>query len=268
MSKKGFFLLFGPPGGGKSTEAAATFPESIYLMSSPNILQFYEEEYLKTPEAKARNLRMPKRVLCIDKFSIDKKIELLPNGMPKPVAQKSALEQYIDQVVVRAMQAYAKGEPPPWRNLIIDEVGTFWSRVFEEIAPTILTRNGAIDTRGAFGATASWSRNRTDYLRQLLVCGMNVVLVGHDQEPDPQSEKKGGPKFPSQQIMREMCADADGVLLRGFEDREIGQPSSRIWLVHGRQNWLSKIRGMPDSKFAEVKDWPLHKIIESSGFEA
>lgn len=267
MSKKGFFVLFGPPGSGKSTEAAATFPDSLYVMSSPNILQFYENEYLKTPEAIALGLRMPKRVVCLDKYSIDGRVEMLPTGHPKPVPQKATLEGILDQAVTRALIARSKNEPPPWRNLVIDEVGTFWPRVYEEIKPTILTRSGSVDTRGAFGALAEWSRNRTDYLRQLLVCGMNVVLVGHDQEPDPQQEKKGGPKFPSQQIMREICADADGVLLRGFEDGELGAPSNRIWIAHGRQNWLSKIRGIPDRMFGEVKNWHLTKVVTTAGFE-
>ncbi|APU88857.1 hypothetical protein Rctr197k_026 [Virus Rctr197k] len=267
MSQKGLFILFGPPGGGKSTEAAATFPESIYLMSSPNILQFYENNYLTTPEAKARSLKMPKRVLCIDQFSIDGKVEKLPNGLPKPVAQKATLETYLDQVVVRALQTKSENQPPPWKNLIIDETGTFWSRVHMEIEPTVTTRSGAVDTRGGYGVLARWSRNRVDYLRQLLVCGMNVVFVGHDQEPDPTQERKGGPKMPSQGVMREMCADADAVLLRGFEDREIGQPSARVWLAHGRQNWITKIRGLPDSMFTQIKDWSLHQLVTNAGFE-
>jgi len=265
MSKKGFFVIFGPPGAGKSTEAAATFPDAAYIMSSPNILQFYQNDYL--PAQKGSGLAMPRRVLCIDQYSIDGKVEVLANGMPKPVSQKGTLEYYLDMIVARSLVAHGKGEPLPWRNLVIDEVGTFWSRVHAEIEPTILTRSGAIDTRGAYGVLGKWSRARTDYLRQLLVCGMNVVLVGHDQEPDPQAEKKGGPKFPTQQIMRELCADADGVLYRGFEDREVGQPSARVWLAHGRQNWLSKLRGMPDRMFAEIKDWPLKRIITTAGFE-
>ena len=264
MAQKGFFVLFGPPGVGKSTEAAATFPESIYLQSSPNLLKFYENEFSKThPE-----LKMPKRVAVIDKFSLDGKVEVLGNGMPRPVPQKATLDGFIDQIVNRSLVAHGHGEPPPWRNVVIDEVGTFWSRVHEEIEPTVTTRSGAIDTRGAYGVLARWSRNRIDYLRQLLVCGMNVVFVGHDQEPDPSQDRKGGPKLPSQQIMREICADADGVLLRGYEDREIGQPAARVWLAHGRQNWITKVRGLPDTLYAEMKNWPLRKIIESAGFEA
>lgn len=266
MSRKGFFVLFGPPGAGKSTEAASTFQDSVYFTSSPNILQFYENDFLKTTAG--AGLRMPKRIMCIDQFSIDGKVELLGNGMPKPVSQKGTLEAYLQNVIVKALQAKGANQAPPWKNLIIDEAGTFWDRVHHEIEPTVLSRNGAVDTRGAFGVMGKWSRMVTDNLRQLLVCDMNVILVAHSQDPDPSSEKQGGPKFPSANIMKQICADADAVLYRGFEDREAGKPSSRVWLAHGRQNWITKIRGLPDSMYGEIRDWPLGKIISASGFEA
>ena len=264
---KGLFVIFGPPGASKSTEAAATFQDSLYITSAKNGLQYYTNDFIKTPYAKERKLTLPRRELCIDIFNVDNKVDIR-DGVMQRFSQKQALEHYVINLALRqALLAKSEGKAPPWKNLVIDEAGTFWVRVFEEIVPTCLNKAGVVDTLKGFGKLGEWSNYFVNHLRQFLFADMNVCLVAHAQEPDPSSDKKGAPKFPSQGVAHQICADADGVLYRGFEDREIGKPSNRIWLAHGRQNWLSKMRGLPDHRFGEIKDWPLSQILREAGFE-
>lgn len=263
----GLFILYGSPGSGKSSEAASCFQDSLYLMSSPNLLHFYEQYLVKKNPA----LKMPKRSICVDTYSVDSKVELYPDGpnagMPKPVAQKDALELYFSSAVKQILMAKAKNEATPWKNIVIDEVGTFWQRVFEEIAPTCLAKNGSIDTRGAYGEMNKWNNRMINLLRQALVSA-NVVMIAHDQDPDPSEGRKGGPKLVSQGIQKQLCADADAIVLRAMEDREVGKPAARTWVAHGTQNQMSKIRGLPDEMYAQIKDLSLAEIVKAAGFEA
>jgi hypothetical protein len=117
-------------------------------------------------------------------------------------------------------------------------------------------------------------------MRQVLMAGMNVCLIGHDTEPDPGTKKKGGPKFPSKAIMAQLCADSDGTIMRLMEDEVAALDLTaapdqvqvkdtgpkRIWRVHGSADWLSKIRGIPDSMYEDVKTMELADILRLSGY--
>lgn len=266
---KGMFVLFGPPGLGKSTVAAETFQDSVYLSSSPNVLQFYKQM------AAARGLPLPRKEVVIDTYSVGGVINTNAAGLPVPVHTKSTLESLLDQIFNRVMPEAAAKKPLTYRNLIIDEGGTFWTRVLDEIMPATLTKSGAIDTRAAYGAMGKWSNWIVNFkLRPLLSAGLNVCIVAHAQEPDAKEDKKGGPKFPSATIMHQVCADADGVLFRVVEDAPVDinnpgekKPPTYMWRVHAAQNWLSKLRGIPTSDFETVKALELKQILERAGFE-
>ena len=295
---KGLVVPYGPPGGGKSTESLKAFQKSLYVASAPNNAHFFKV-WLKSPEGQAAGLALPHREFVYDVYANidswdpnkDAKGEPIPqiqvgaNGLPVPLSTKLRLEQTLHAIATKALAERAAGQPPSYQNLIIDEAGTFWARVFEEIVPTCLTNAGKTDTRAAYGVLASWSRYMVDLMRAVLMAGMNVCLVAHDGDPDPGTGKKGGPKFPSKAIMGELCAAADIVAMREVEDRTaqvnrganvdpgalVIAPKSegprRIWLVHASQNWLSKIRGVPDSMFEQVKDMEFADLIRLGGYE-
>jgi hypothetical protein len=299
---KGFFVLYGPPGGGKSTEAAKVFQKSLHIASAVNNLQFYK---MWQPNHAVNGYQIPYREVVIDEYGVtdswsaqrDQYGQMVPqinldaNGLPVPVPQKATLEGYLIAVVQKALAERAAGLPPTYHNLIIDEGGTFWERVFREIKPTCTTQRGALDTRAAYGVTGEWSNILIGLIRQVILAGMNICLVAHDQDPDPSSGKKGGPKFVSKAIMNHLCAGADGVILREMESKvlDLGSPTPangngqaapafdpnaanlqkaprRIWKVHLEQNWLSKLRGIPDSMYEQVKDMELRDIIRLSGY--
>lgn len=291
-NEKGVFVLYGPPGGGKSKEAQETFQGSLTLATAANNLKFYKQ-YLSTPEG--AGLLLPKREIVLDVYAtVDSagpfgpdgrptpQMQLDGQGMPVPLPFKSRFEGMITQVVRKSLGERAQGVPSTYQNLIIDEAGVAWVRVFEEIVQSTMTAAGKANTLKAFGDLSKWSRQIMDYLRQVLMAGMNVVLVAHDGMPDAATGKKGGPKFPSQGVMSQLCADADAVIFRDIEDAgtqvqlndattaTVGDPRQgpvRTWRVHGSQNWLSKIRGIPDAMFEEVRAMALTDIVKAAGFE-
>jgi hypothetical protein len=258
---KGFFVLFGVPGSGKSTEAAQTFQDALYISSGANVLQFYKQL------AKETGVALPKKEIIVDDYSIDGKVDYDKEGTPMKISTKQSIEGLI-RGAVKIISSERK-----YRNVIIDEAGTFWTRILAEITPTITGKSGSVDTRKAFGVMNDWSRECLKFLSHVITIGAaNVVLIAHAQEPD--EERKGGPKFPSQGIMNQICADADGVLLRVVEDAPIDldhpmvkQPPLRLWRAHASQHWLTKLRGLPDSRFEDVKSYRLKEILEQAGFE-
>lgn len=298
MAKKGIVIPFGPPGGGKTTEALKTFQGSLLIASSENNAHFYKQ-LLRTNDPQVAGMGPPRRELVYDLFAnIDSwdpnkdadgnpipQIQMGDGGLPVPLSTKLRLEQTFHSIATKALAEKASGQPLTYRNLIIDEAGTFWARVFEETVPTCVTQAGKIDTRAAYGVMASWSRYQINLLKAACMAGMNVVLVAHDGDPDPGTGKKGGPKFPSKAIMSELCALAEVVAMREIEDAasavDLGADANpaalaavkknegpkRLWRVHGTQNWLSKIRGVPDSMFEQVKTMELADILRLAGFE-
>lgn len=268
---KGSFILYGVPGTGKSTAALQTFQDALYIASSPNNAQFYKQ-WLQCPEGKASGKKLPKREMVLDMFSLTLDGKVYPQR--QGVSQLQHLNANIKKVVDDCLDASAAGKPAPYNYVILDELGTFWARVFEEIKPTVLNREGKLDGLGAFNVAAKWSRDICNYMRQLLSVNVGLCVITHDQEPEKEKDRKGGPKLISQGVQRELCADFDGVLLALLEDPEVdinnpGAPkrSKRIWRVHGSQHHLSKLRGMPDEMFDTIHEWPLDRIIPAAGYQ-
>ena len=126
----------------------------------------------------------------------------------------------------------------------------------------------------------------TDEIRQLTNVGMNVCMIAHDREPDPSKDKQGGPKFFSEGVMKQLCADADGVIMRELKDPQVelkldappaevqaaiaaakDKPSERLWRVHGSEKWAAKLRGLSDTRFGEIRRMELELILPLAGFE-
>jgi hypothetical protein len=249
-----------------------TFQDALYISSSPNVTHFYRQ-WLLTPDGQASGLRPPKREVLVDLYNIDGDVKLAANGMPVLRPQKATIEALVTQFVTKCLQEGARGEPLTYRNLIIDEMGTLWSRAHAEIVPTCVTKSGKINTLEAHGKSAEWSSRLTDLLRQTLAFA-NVAVVAHAQEPVPAEDRKGGPKCPNQSTMHKLCADADGVLHRVLQDAQIdiddptkSTAARRLWRVHASEHWLSKIRGLPDSDFERIAEMPLPEILKLAGFE-
>lgn len=289
MGKKGYFVLFGTPGGGKSYEAAETFQNSFSFLSAPNNQLFYEQTLPRPGKGPAR------RTVVLDRYALydsavpgPPKIVLGTDGLPTVLPQKTLFDNIIGQVTRRIITEGAQGLPLTYSNVIIDEAGAFWFRVFREMAATSVNSSGKLDMLKAYTALETWSTEVIDLLRQVTQFGANVCIIAHDRDPDIGADKLGGPKFPSQAVMKQLCADADGVLLRQMEDQKTvldlsgsvdptvlaaqmaatakPQVAQRYWRAHASQHWMSKLRGLPDSAFEEIRGLPLERIITMAGF--
>jgi hypothetical protein len=296
VKNTGYFNIYGPAGGGKSTEVAKSFPQSLHIASSKNVLHFYRR-WLMSPEGQASGKQLPYREIMlgenaiIDSWSTDRdadgnvkpQITIGADGLAMPIPQKVTIEQMLMDTARRALGESAAGQPLTYRNFIFDEAGEFFSRVYDEIEPYCLTENNKIDTRKAFGLLNKWTLWVIKQIQQMLLAGMNVVFVTHEGEPEPAKGKKGGPKFPSKGIMSKLSAVSEGTIMREVEEEQVvldlsadatqpvpkreGDLIKRIWIVHLSQNWLSKLRGIPDSMYEEVKTMELEDIIRFAGFE-
>lgn len=289
--RKCFGIVFGQPGGGKSHAVAKAMQNSLAILTGPNNIMFYEQ-WLRSPEGQASGRGMPRRVIVIDRYVVtdswnpDKPFMIPgPDGLATPIPQKPMFENLLGQAVRRTLTEYATRRPLTYENIFIDEGGTLWTRIFEEISPTVRTKEGVHDPRGAFNVGASWSRAVVDFARQVTNAGANFFVVAHDREPEIDKGKLGGPAFFSQGVMRQLCADADASIYREMRDIVVPfdltmtpdvlaasqaaakeAPAERLFRVHASEHWLTKIRGLPDSMFAQVRKMELEDLLTLSGY--
>lgn len=325
MLDKCMGIVYGSPGVGKSFEVCKMLPNSLHLASSPNVIRFYKQ-WLLTPEGQASGLTLPKREIVCDQYMVydswgmlhdaqgrplrNDKGQPIPytetdpkTGLFTPINTAQFLGYFLDTIILReaipaALRARYAGEPPLYENVIIDELGTLYNRVFEAIPP-VVTKKGVVDEFAPYKTMTTWSRDLIAKLRQCLMAGMNVFFVSHAQDYNPRTGAPGGPKFVSKAIMDEVCADTDVVMLRLLEEPKVefalpplSKPGAapaessaafpspeesaaaagnisaprRIWRLHSSPQYLTKIRGIPDSMFEKVKTMEGADILALAGF--
>ena len=265
--RKGGFIYFCPPGTGKSTEARTAHQNAIVLETGANNGLYYDR-WLLSETGKASGCKPVKKTILLDTYSFGGKVSLDPNGHPAPVSQISSFEMFAQQITSKCLSENASGQPLTYSNVIVDEVGTLWQRVFDELLAQSVTDKGKIDSRAAYGLVSTWSRRILDLLRNVVAAGANLILIAHDQEPD--GDRKGGPQFPSQRVMRQITSDMDGVLLRVLLEGggiDGAKTSKRIWRAHASNSWVSKLRGLPDTSYAQLESMSLVDILREAGYE-
>lgn len=306
---KPIILVCGAPKLGKSTEVFKTFQNSLAILSSENNAHYYKKllttklKDVSFPGATTPRYRPPKRIKLIDVSMTgatkDPYTWLKPgDAKPKkgkivadangnksivpdengdrviPVPQRFELMSTISTVVTKSQMAIDKGEPPPYDNVIIDELGEFLDRVHSEILPECVTQNNKQDTRSAFLATGEWVATMVNQLKQLIPCGVGVCLVMHDR--DPEGKKKGGPKAPSATISRKLVGQVDGAIQRVMidpkpdEKNEDGSPAKprRIWRAMASEEWDIGLRGLEPEDEDKIGQMELYDIIvDLCGFD-
>lgn len=292
--RKGFFVGFGKPGGGKSEQGAKAFQNCLAILTGPTNLQFYEM-WLQTAEGRASGKVLPRRTFVLDMYSLEDSAQpdkpivaqtIMANGRLQQVHQAWWLQDILTKVTLSAGRARANNQEPPFWNLIIDELGELVRRVYDQF-PVFLNKDGKPDPLKGWNEIEKWTIDIVNQLRALRAYGMNVYVTAHTKEPEIEKEKVGGPKFPSQAVMGAICAPADGVLMRALEDVQVEVdlssnadqaallvqitearklPSRRYWRAHASEHWLSKLRGLPDAEFFNIREMPLEKIVTMAGY--
>lgn len=283
MKRRGFIVLYGPPGRGKSTAAATTFQNSLYLCSAPNILQYYDS-------MAANGVRPPRARRLLDQYGFygwepmaaasgrngtagewkprQYRADQPPAAGLIVVPQKETFEKVCIDFTRLCFDEAARGPQRTFDYLIIDEAHEFYGRVFKELGSASITDAGKQDSRKQYGLLGEWSVDLLTLVRQVTAVGVGLILIAHDQEPDIASRKKGGPKFTSQAIMRTICAMADAVGYRGLIDAELpSDPPIRLWRFYARQHDLGKIRGLSDEDARRLEREDLSTIMTAAHFD-
>jgi hypothetical protein len=274
VERKGVIVLFGDPGGGKTTAALESFSGALVYSTGLNSSQFFMSQRERDPEyAKAHP--PPAREVVVDMFSNDGNITTDAEGMPLRLHHKMTFEHYLRALIKRATQDRNEKKPLTYRNLVVDEIGTLYQRVYEDVLPTALNKSGKPDPLGAWNLLLKWAMEIQGYYRYLNTLGLNVVLVAHNTDPD--GEKKGGPKMPSQGVQKLVTQESDMVLQRIVRDPVVAvdlenataakKGPRRLWTAFASERWNAKNRGLPDSMLETVADWPLSEIVRYAGID-
>lgn len=271
--RKGVIVLFGDPGGGKTTSGLETFQGSLYYGTGINGSQFFNTQRARSPDY-AKEYAPPVREFVIDMYSDNGKVSYDAAEMPIRLNHKQTFENYLRALIKKAGPEYRTGAPLTYRNFIVDELGTLYQRVYEDIVPTSISpRTGKVDTLGAWNLLTKWSMEMHGLYRLLNTFGLNVVLVCHNTDPD--GEKKGGPKLPSQGVQKLVTQESDMVLQRIVKDAPVdieandgkSKPPLRLWTAFASEHWNAKNRGIPDEMLAEIAAWKLERIVRYAGID-
>lgn len=273
VMRKGTIVLFGDPGGGKTTAALETFPRSLYYGTGVNGSQFFHTQRDRLAEYRER-FAPPAREIVVDLFSADGRANIDAQGLPVRLNHKETFETYLRVLVQKTTAEKAAGTPFTYANLVVDELGTLYQRVYEDILPTSLSKSGKVDPLGAWNLLLKWSMEMHGYYRYLNTLGLNTILVCHNVDPD--AEKKGGPRLPSQSVQKLVTQESDMVLQRVIRDAPLDidnpgdgtpKPPMRRWVAFASERYHAKNRGIPDEMLAEVATWELDKIVRYAGID-
>lgn len=288
--KKGLFILYGQIGSGKSTEAALGLPNAFVIKSGENVLQFYHQLKSRRNEFTLA-AGLPVREVTLETYTVTDENRLAPdydpdaepvkqylfgaNGEVIPYPPRDTLMAWCAHVATACEHNRAHNQPLVYKNLIIDEAGALAMRVHElDFVPYSFDKKGEPDTRGAYLQTSIWARQWGELLRRIVSAGCNVALLAHPTEPDLAAGRQGGPKIVSKATSAVLCGEADGVIMRTIEDvvqsdvTAPRQPPKRRWLVHASQNYSSKLRGVSDEDYNELRDMNFAQILDFAGYAA
>lgn len=247
-------VLYGPPGGGKSTEMARAFPGVLYVQSSPTILRALAQYAASHPE---QGIRLPERLTFDEQY-------VAAYGGSWTAAFKDLLARYIT--------ADAEGKNP-YTGIVFDEWSTIAERVYAEMKTDPWNkyrgRSGAINI---FAVMDAFKQMHSVLLSLPRRTRKIAGFVSHHQPPkwDEEDGSKtkgqlksiGGPRMPmglADQVIA-ICADADVVLqlvvmdpaTKAFSLTETPAEKKsedgshdfrRVLLTQLEEKWFRKVRG-------------------------
>jgi hypothetical protein len=269
MPKRGFIILAGEPGLGKSTEAQIAFQKNCTITTGEDVLHFYEHKIL--PRSDGKLIKPLKRIL-FDEYGINGDVKLDAKGQPIFIQVAKTFESILDNLFKKGQERKLAGLPPPVDFLVVDEGGELWDMVFSELVRTSLTNDGRPDTRKAYGRLGQWSAMIGDKFKRFKTVGIGTVLICHTADPEPESGKKGGPKFPSATVSKKLSAKADGVLMRRVVDVEDEEDLTKekearfFWECRPSEHWVVKMRGLDRDELKRIPELSLNEIMELAGW--
>ena len=266
LKKRGFFLVAGDPGLGKSTSVQLAFPKNWTIATGTDVLHYYQTRHV--PEGSPE----PVKTTLIDEYGLDGDVQFDAQGNPIKIDVAKTFENLINQGLKVGAAARSKGVPPPFDYIVIDEGGELWDWVFAYLKEHTLSSSGAKDTRRAYGELGDWSVQIGEKLKRLKAFDIGVCVVTHSREASPSDGAKERPQFPSQTVSGKLTAKADGLLLRKVEDREdeddplAPATAHYYWSVTASQHSMAKLRGLRPEDRERVKEMELPDILDLAGW--
>lgn len=234
-------VLYGPSGGGKSTQAVRAFNQRqpYCLVTRPNALHPYESYRLLHPDENLTPL-----------------VDIASASLPdigkdgKPVDVCSIFEK-----IVTAFARACFANACPYNAFIVDEYATLLARAETWFTSNskYVSKSGFIDTRTAYRELRRWQSRMFGLLR---ASGRAVILICHEQAPsynedsgDPQKNKPasptfgemrypGGPNIRPASMINPTCQEADAVLRLVVEDTLDG--TRRFFSTQVSPKWVAK----------------------------
>lgn len=278
---KGFFVLAGPVGAGKSTEAQNAFGrDAITISTDPNVLRYPRQRFVR-----GKTTVFTKRELLVTPFGIDivdqqgnvlsSTREITPDGAAIVKDYRAQFEDAAFNVLKKCAAEHAAKQPLTYKNVIVDEAAQALTWAFAALRDggAGTTRANNVDLRRVYTLTHDWMVTILTQLMQVRVYGANLVFITHEQEPE--EKKRGGAAFLSQQVAKSINKMCDGILLRRIvREKTVAEDGvkttetvERQWQVFADPDWDVKLRGLDEEEFEACKKKPLKEIIQMAGFE-
>ena len=231
MDRPPAICLYGPSGGGKSTELARAFPSALFLVSSETVLRPYVDFLAKNPEIAANEgLKVP-AYKVIPKYRPGTSELIDPRGL-------------IDAVIDKFVEGTRSGTNP-YSGIVFDEWTELGFRVHEAIqADSKYGRNNF----ARFDALKEFHYKLARLPEQT---GKALGLVCHEMEPQYDTKEgsptqghllhRGGPKMPIKSLTHEVSAAMDIVLRIRIKEEVTGE-TNRFYDTDLKEKWISKIR--------------------------
>lgn len=269
-------VLYGGPGAGKSTEVARTFPNALYVQSSPTCLKAAADLHARNP---AIMPKVPIRATLDERALAE-----------WPEVGGSTLKA-VATVVQRYVQACEAGTCE-FDGIVFDEWNVFCERIYAELkadtSGRFKGRSGQTNIFAVMDAFKQFHRTILSLTRRtrratIFVCHYQTPRIDEDDASPLKGQIKwpGGPKMPmglSDQIV-EICADADAVIQMvveepkpalSFDGPAQSAESARRLLTQLEPKWFRKVRGFGINASEPVdieKGQGLREVLQKAGFK-
>lgn len=250
MDVKPSILIYGPPGGGKTTSVAQAFQDLLWVVSEPDSLRYYQTWATSLSPAERTEFRMP-RFKYIPEFQPDGKTRF---------SNRDAIRQIVD----RYCDAVAKGNSP-YTGIVFDQHNTFAQRVYSELNEDPGYARNKFARIDALKNWNNWICSIPRFTNTIAVLICHEAMPKYDEdENSPTHHKllyKGGPAFPIGTERESMAAMATICLRTTLEGGEGNV--RRMYTTEASPTWHAKFR---DVRIKAKEKMDLRELVIRAGY--
>lgn len=250
MDVKPSILIYGPPGGGKTTSVAQAFQDLLWVVSEPDSLRYYQTWAESLSPAERAEFRMP-RFKYIPEFQPDGKTRF---------NNKDAIRQIVD----RYCDAVVKGNSP-YSGIVFDQHNTFAQRVYAELQADPSYGKNKFARIDALKSWNNWICSIPRFTNTIAVLICHEAAPKFDEDEDSPTFRKllykGGPAFPIGTERESMAAMATICLRTALEGGEGN--IRRMYMTEASPMWHAKFR---DVRIKAKEKMDLRELVIRAGY--